>query len=169
MKYVLRAEDKATKNHKSNENDSVTGYMPSMADEKYCPVRSFVMYTEALHPTSENPWQTPKYNLFPTNGQKVWYGPSNVGHNSLDSFISKLAKSCGFAHKVYTNHSLRASGITTLKHNNHNNKQIMTITGHRSSASLEIYQKVASDEKLKMGCTLGFALTGDSKLSDQTR
>ena len=38
----------------------------------------------------------------------------------------------------------------------------MSITGHRSSASLEIYQKVASDEKLKMGCTLGYALTGDS-------
>ena len=125
------------------------------ADEKYCPVRSFVMYTEALHPTSENLWQTPKYNLFPTNGQKVWYGSSNVGHNSLDSFISKLAKSFGFTHKGYTNHSLRASGITILKRDNYNNKQIMSVTGHRSSASLEIYQKVASDGKLKIGCTLG--------------
>jgi hypothetical protein len=37
-----------------------------------------------------------------------------------------------------------------------------SITGHRSSASLAIYQKVASDEKLRMGCTLGYALTGDS-------
>ena len=72
------------------------------------------------------------------------------------------AKSCGFAHKGYTNHRLRASGITTLKRNDYNNKQIMSITGHRSSASLEIYQKVASDEKLKMGCTLGYALTVDS-------
>jgi hypothetical protein len=38
----------------------------------------------------------------------------------------------------------------------------MSITGHRSSASLAIYQKVASDEELRMGCTLGYALTGDS-------
>jgi hypothetical protein len=27
---------------------------------------------------------------------------------------------------------------------------------------LAIYQKVASDEKLRMGCTLGYAITGDS-------
>jgi hypothetical protein len=162
MKYVIRAEDEATKNHKANENYIVTGYMPSMVDKKYCPVRSFTMYTEALHPNSEKLWQTPKFNLFPTDGQKVWYGPGNVGHNSLDSFMSKFAKSCGFTQKGYTNHSLRASGITTLKRNNYNDKQIMSITGHRSSASLVIYQKVASDEKLRMECTLGYALTGDS-------
>ncbi|CAB4044441.1 threonine dehydratase biosynthetic, chloroplastic, partial [Paramuricea clavata] len=162
MKYVIRAEDEATKNHKANENDIVSGRMPSMVDKKYCPVRSFIMYTVALHPTSEKLWQTPKFNLFPTDGQKVWYGPSNVGHNSLDSFMSKLAKSCGFAQKGYTNHNLRASGVTTLKRNNYNDKQIMSITGHRSSASLAIYQKVASDEKLRMGCALGYALTGDS-------
>ena len=161
IKYVIRAEYEATKNHKANENDIVTGYMPSMVDKKYCPVRSFIMYTEALHPTSESLWQTLKSNLFPTDGQKVWYGPGNVGHNSLDSFMTKLAKSCGFQQKHYTNHSLRASGITTLKRNNYNDKQIMSITGHRSSASLAIYKKVASDEKLRMGCTLGYALTGD--------
>jgi hypothetical protein len=56
--------------------------------------------------------------------------------------MSKLAKSCGFTQKGYTNHSLRASGITTLKRNNYNDKQIMSITD----------QKVASDEKLRMGC-----------------
>jgi hypothetical protein len=53
MKYVVRAEDEATKNRKANKNDIVTGYMTSMVDKKYCPVRSFIMYTEALHPTSE--------------------------------------------------------------------------------------------------------------------
>jgi hypothetical protein len=37
----------------------------------------------------------------------------------------------------------------------------MSVTGHRSSASLNIYQKVASDEKLRMDLTLGYALTGD--------
>jgi hypothetical protein len=125
MKYVVRAEDEATKNHKANENDIVTDYMPSMVDKKYCPVR-------ALHPSSEKLWQTPKFNLFPTDGQKVWYSPGNVGHNSLDSFMSKLAKSCGFAQKGYTNHSLRASRITTLKRNNYNDKQIMSITGYLS-------------------------------------
>ena len=162
MKYVIRAEDEATKNHKANENDIITGYMPSMVDKKYCTVGSSIMYTEALDPTSAKLWQTPKFNLFPTDGQKAWYGPGNVGHNSLDSFMSKLAISCGFTQKGYTNHSLRASGITALKRNIDNDKQIMSITGHRSSASLAIYQNVTSDEKLRMGCTLGYALTGHS-------
>ena len=36
----------------------------------------------------------------------------------------------------------------------------MSVTDHRSSASLNIYQKVASDEKLRMGLTLDNALTG---------
>ncbi|CAB3989797.1 uncharacterized protein LOC110441157 [Paramuricea clavata] len=76
--------------------------------------------------------------------------------------MSNLAKNCTLKDKGYTNHSLRASGVTTLKRNNYNDKQIMYVTGHRSSASLNIYQKVASDEKLRrMGLALGYALTGD--------
>lgn len=161
MQYVVKVEDEATKNHKQNERNIVTGYMPAINDAKYCPVRSFIKYTQALHPDSEKLWQTPKYNVFPTNGQEIWYGPGNVGHNKLDKFMSNLAKSCGLQDKGYTNHSLRASGVTTLKRNDYNDKQIMSVTGHRSSASLNIYQKVASEEKLRMGLTLGYVLTGD--------
>ena len=60
--------------------------------------------------------------------------------------------------KGYTNHSLRVSGITNLTHNNFSNKQIMSISGHKSVESLAIYQKVNANEKLKMGLTLGYSL-----------
>ena len=161
VQYVVKCEDEATKNHKKNEHDIVSGYMPSI-DNKYCPVKSFIKYTQSLHPESDKLWQTPKYNRFPTNNKDIWYGPGNVGHNKLDSFTTNIAKKCGLHDKGYTNHSLRASGITTLKRNDFNDKQVMSVTGHRSRASLDIYQKVAADEKLRMGLTLGYALTGDS-------
>ena len=34
----------------------------------------------------------------------------------------------------------------------------MSLTGHKSMTSLAIYQKVNSDEKLRMGFTLGYSL-----------
>ncbi|CAB4026991.1 threonine dehydratase biosynthetic, chloroplastic [Paramuricea clavata] len=42
MQYVVKVEDEATKNHKQNEHDIVTGYMPAINDDKYCPVKSFI-------------------------------------------------------------------------------------------------------------------------------
>ena len=131
MQYVVKCEDEATKNHKKNEHDIVSGYMPSI-DNKYCPVKSFIKYTQSLHPESNKLWQTPKYNRFPTNSKDIWYGPGNVGHNKLDSFTTNIAKKCGLHDKGYTNHSLRASGKPTLKHNDFNDKQVMSVTGHRS-------------------------------------
>ena len=51
------------------------------------------------------------------------------------------------------------SGITELTRNKFTNKQIMNISSHKNQESLAIYQKVNKNEKLRMGLTLGFALT----------
>ncbi|CAB3989796.1 Hypothetical predicted protein [Paramuricea clavata] len=53
MQYVVKVEDETTKNHKQNEHDIVTGYMPAINDDKYCPVKSFINYTQAHPPDSE--------------------------------------------------------------------------------------------------------------------
>ena len=39
----------------------------------------------------------------------------------------------------------------------------MSITGHKSSSSLEIYQKVNAQEKLQMGVSLANALTNEKE------
>ena len=44
---------------------------------------------------------------------------------------------------------------------NFNNKQIMNITGHKSSSSLEIYQKVNTEEKIQIGQSLAGVLIKD--------
>ena len=85
---------KPQKNHKKNENGIVSGYIPSI-DNKYCPFKSFIKYTQSLHHKSDKLCQTPKYNRFPTDGHEIWYGPGNVSHNNLNRFTTNIAKKCG--------------------------------------------------------------------------
>ena len=64
--------------------------------------------------------------------------------------------------QVYTNHSIRATGISFLKRNHYSEKQIMAIPGHKSVHSLSIYQKVTSDEKIAMGLSMSYYLQSDN-------
>ena len=95
---------------------------------------------------------------FPANGKGTWCRPQRVGHNPINSFITDLAKSCGLGHKRYSNYSLKVTAISSLTRENFSNKQIMSLTGHKSMSLLAIYQKVSTNEKLRMGFTLGYNL-----------
>ena len=157
VRYVTKAIDEETKNHKETDQDIISGFMPENKDSKYCPVKSYLRYLNALSPRSEKLWQTPKFEEFPTDGSTVFYY-GKMGHNKIDSFVGEVCDLVG-TQKRYTNHCLRVTAVTNLSRQNFNNKQIMSITGHKSSASLEIYQKVNPSEKLEMGHTLANALT----------
>ena len=147
MKYVTKAVDEETKNHKETDQDIISGFMPEIKDSKYCPVSSYIKYVNALSPKSEKLWQTPKFEEFPTDLATTVYYYGKMGHNKLDSFVADVCKLVGLP-KKYTNHTLRVTAITNLTRKNYNNKQIMSITGHKSSSSLEIYQKVNAQEKI---------------------
>ena len=155
--FVEKIEDEETKNHKETDNEIITAFMPEIKNSNMCPVLSFTTYVSALHPDSNKLFQSVKYKAFKAN-EKIWYGPGPVGQNTLDSFITKLTDNMGLKDKGYTNHSLRVSAITNLTRNNFSNKQIMSISGHKSIESLAIYQKVNSKEKMQMGLTLGYTL-----------
>ena len=58
----------------------------------------------------------------------------------------------------YTNQHLRSTAITMLGRLGYGNKQIMSVSGHEPSTSLEIYQRVNDPEKMGMGKDLGKAL-----------
>ena len=45
-----------------------------------------------------------------------------------------------------------------MKRAQYSDKQIISLTGHRSHASLYIYDHIHDNEKMKMGYTLGYAL-----------
>ena len=156
--YITRAMDEATKNHKETDNDIISGFMPEMPKSKYCPVQSFLTYKISLTPEKDFLWQKPRMKTYPSDGKGTWYGPLRIGHNPIDSFVTDLAKKCGLGDRGYTNHSLRVTAVASLSRQNFSNKQIMSLTGHKSTSSLAIYQKVNGNEKMRMGFALGYNL-----------
>ena len=160
LRYIARAVDEETKNHKETDQDIISGFMTEQKDSKYCPVDSYLCYFETLLPRSENLWQTPKFDKFPTDGTKTFYY-GKMGHNKIDNFVGDICELLKFPRR-YTNHTLRATAITNLKRENFNDDQIMSITGHKSSSSLDIYQKVNSSEKIEMSECLSKSLTKEN-------
>ena len=73
-----------------------------------------------------------------------WYDPVPVGHNKLGSTVKEMCEDAGIARQ--TNHSLRATGATTLFHADvHVPKQIIQkTTGHQSLDTVEPQSTVTS-------------------------
>lgn len=159
MSYVKKVKDELTKNHKEGDHKIITGFMPQLlaADghpHKLCPVRSFENYIFHLHPESNRLWQLPK-KWIPPN-KVIWYCKRAMGHSPIDSFMSDLSQLCNLSQR-YTNHCIRVTGATRLGQK-FTQKQVMSVTGHKSIESLAIYQRVQADEKLMMGMWLTYNL-----------
>ena len=89
LRYIVKVKDEETKKHKTCDEAITSAFMPEIKDDKYCPVRSFVKYFDALSPKSDSLWQTAKYTPFPVNDQTIWYY-GTVGHNKLDNFVTDV-------------------------------------------------------------------------------
>ena len=160
--YVYKAKDEMTKNHQECDNPVVTGFMPQMLNadgtvNKLCPVRSYENYVVRLSEICPFLWQTPNDAAF-QKGQHFWYKNKRIGGNTLGQFLTDLCKDIPELKKKYTNHCLRVTGMTNLTHCNFTNRQIMSVTGHKSLQSLSMYQRVKADEKMMMGMSLAYSL-----------
>lgn len=152
-RYVKKVKDEMTKNHKQIDDEIVTGFMPEIPGNHMCPVKSFEKYVSHLHPEGSFLWQSPIRNP----STNVWYGPRRLGIQKMRHFMQNLSAEAQLTRK-YTNHDIRVTGCSILTRAKYSNKQIASITGHRSMQSLAIYQHVSTDEKLMMGVTLNCAL-----------
>ena len=65
---------------------------------------------------------------------------------SLDSFVADITQAVDLTER-YTNQYLRSTAITILGRLGYGNKQIRSVSGHKSSSSLEMYQKANNQEK----------------------
>ncbi|VDI34943.1 Hypothetical predicted protein, partial [Mytilus galloprovincialis] len=83
----------------------------------------------------------------------VWFCNMTLGEKKLSTFMSELSKKCNLS-IVYTNHSIRATGTPVLSQNMYGSAQIMAVTGHKSVQSLTTYQRIDTNEKIKMGKTI---------------
>lgn len=72
--------------------------------------------------------------------------------------------------KKYTNHSIRVTVVTSLYEAGWDNTKIQSVTGHRTSASVDRYKRLRSDDsKFEASEVLGMRLQKESKLnSDKT-
>ena len=77
---------------------------------------------------------------------KCWYSNQPVGHNKLDTTISRICKDAGIP-GYHTNHSLRASAATRLHQSGCVEEQeIMERTGHRSSEAVRSYKRTSREQ-----------------------
>ena len=154
--FVVKDMDELTKNHKEIDT-KVSGYMPENKEDSLCPVKSFRKYLDHLHPENEYLWQRPldKINVKSPN---IWYGRQHIGKNPLSNFMTDISKECKLT-KIYTNHSIRVTGITVLTRMNFSNSEIMSITGHKSVQSLTRYQRTQDREKISMRNVMHQSLT----------
>ena len=74
---------------------------------------------------------------------------------SLMALSELEPKKCGLGAEKYTNHCLRVTAINTLKRRNYSNKDVRSVSGHKSSNSLEIYERTDDSTKIRMGSDLG--------------
>jgi hypothetical protein len=155
-KYVVKCKDELTKNHRGEDTESFSGFMPENHSDS-CPVKSFEKYLMKLNPQCDALWQRPKDFLLASDSQ--WYYNSPVGEKTLRDFMKNISTKVGLS-RIYTNHSCRTTGATVLSKSGFNPAQVMSVTGHKSVNSLAQYQRVSSEEKLTMGSALSSALEG---------
>ena len=154
--FGCKYKDELTKNHK--DIDKLTsGVMPENKDDRLCPVRSYRMYLEHLNPANPYLWQHALEKVNP-NRPEVWYGMQHIGKNTLGKFMKQVSINCNLS-RVYTNHSIRVTGITVLTRQQFSASEIMSITGHKSVQTLTNYQRTQDKKKIEMGVVIHQSMT----------
>ena len=118
-----------------------------------CPMKSYHKYLSNHNTTCDALFQTPRDPFGDRDG--VWYEKRPLGKNKLGCMMSEISKISKLS-KKYTNHCIRATAITALDQARFAPRHIMSVSGHRSEASIKNYsRKTSTDQKRKMSETLG--------------
>lgn len=132
-----------------------------------CPLESLRLYVSKLNKQCEQLFQRPKIVNWASSLE--WYRNCPIGVNTLAKMMSEISKAAGLS-KIYTNHSIRATCVTTLREKGVAPTDIMAVTGHRNVASIESYSRGPSAEmRAKMSHKLAeTSLAGRSCSSNGT-
>ncbi|XP_062598942.1 uncharacterized protein LOC134260397 [Saccostrea cucullata] len=146
--YVT-VKERQTKNHRGDDLQDMSSKQGRMYDkpgDPRCPVLSFKKYIGKLHPENPNFWQRPMKRKY--EEKESWYENTAVGKNILYSFMANLSKEAILS-KIYTNHCIRATSITTLDHEGVEARHIMGLSGHRCESSIKSYSSKLSEAKTR--------------------
>ncbi|XP_072014188.1 uncharacterized protein [Amphiura filiformis] len=103
---------------------------------------------EKLNPACKSFWQRPKI-IAPDNDSEPWYNNSPLGKNTLGDKVKNVSLRANCS-RTYTNHCLQATSITTLDTAGFTSRDIMTVSGHHSEASIKNYARTSEAKKVEM-------------------
>ena len=124
--------------------------MAFFTDSIICPVKSFCLYMKKLNPNLDALWQHLKTCKF-NKTDKVWYDNIPIGHDPLNDTMKNLSKNSGLL-RIYTNHCIWASVVTSLDEKGFEARHIMATTGQRSESSIKSYVSKCPDCKRREMC-----------------
>ncbi|CAG2223465.1 unnamed protein product [Mytilus edulis] len=82
MRYIEKILDELTKNHRGNDKETTSGVMPEATGSMYCPVDSFIKYTDKLHPDCDRATGASILSKNKLNDAQIMYV---TGHKSVQS------------------------------------------------------------------------------------
>ena len=115
-----------------------------------CPVRLFLMYKSKLPPTREELWLKPKKKNVLMDAD-LWYDKQVIGAHPLDNFMKLISERAGLS-KIYTNHCIRSTVITSLDEKGFEARHITAVSGHKSENTIKSYSVKCPDSKKREMC-----------------
>ena len=110
-----------------------------------CPVAAMELYLSKISKLPGNAL-FPKHKIKWT--QEEWYCKAeNLGKNSLNDFMKNISKRARLS-KLYTNHSIRPTVVTTLKRQGFSDEACMAVTGHKTKENVARYDKRSPNERM---------------------
>ncbi|XP_063952398.1 uncharacterized protein KIAA1958 homolog [Lytechinus pictus] len=146
-RFVSKRDDLTKNNREDVEEGSNSGVMYEIPESESCPVRSFVLYISKLDSRCPFLWQRPKEKAPEKEGP--WYSNSAVGVNILSNKMKEISRKAHCS-KLYANHCIRATCITSLDTAGFQSRDIMSVSGHRSESSLKHYSRKSESRKCEM-------------------
>ena len=133
-----------------------------VVDPQSCPVQLFKLYLSKLNPKIKDLWQKPRIRV--NYVDEEWYEPRHLRRDHLERFMKlSLAESVKLSQE-YTNHSIRATVISSLDAAGFKGRHIIQISSHKSETSIKEYStKCPENKKREMYESLSVAIAPKSK------
>lgn len=147
--YAYLTHEEASKNHPGGENSKPSEERQTRlyaTGEEKDALTCLKQYIAKLNPECEAFFQRPrgKYSM----EDPIWFENRPLGINKLSSMMKSISEQAGLS-QIYTNHSVRATVITSLSDANIPTRQIMNVSGHVSEESLRSYSRRPTEDQLK--------------------
>ena len=110
-------------------------------------VTAFRLYKSKLNPDSNHLWQKSRRGLLHYTDE-IWYEKNRVGHDPLERFMPFLSDKAMLS-KRYTNHSVRATCISTLDEAGVEARHIMKLSSHKNESTIKEYATECPENKRK--------------------